>query len=117
LLEDAEGAEAHRDAAALGRAAQQRLLAVGDRLADSSPILAQQFYRQAAAMWTAFGSAGFDRWVALGDTLALREPVCREGAMAFFSASPSQLGARGLEAAALWSRLGRDLADTSRRSS
>ena len=113
LLNDATGAAAHAAAQALGPAVHARLLEVGDRLAAASAVLAQRYYRRAAAAWTAFGAEGFARWVALGESLATDEPISRDGAMAFFNVPPAGFGRDGLATAAAWCGLGRELAGTS----
>ncbi len=59
-------------------------LHVGDRLAAISAVLAQRYYRRAAAAWTAFGADGFERWVALGRTVGQRRaavPRRRDGVL------------------------------------
>ncbi len=113
LLNDPAGAAAHRDATALGAAAHEALLAIGDRLAVASAVLAQQYYRHAAAAWRAFESAAFLRWWTLGEQLATVEPICRDGAMAYFAVAPTAFGSGGLDTAAEWCRLGNALAAVS----
>jgi hypothetical protein len=113
LLNDPAGAAAHAAAQALGPAVHARLLEAGDRLAASSAVLAQRYYRRAAAAWQAFGPDGFARWLALGEALASREPVSRDGAMAFFNVAPTGFGRGELDLAAAWCELGRALAATS----
>lgn len=113
LLDDPDGAAAHAAAQALGPAVHARLLADGDRLAAVSAVLAQRFYRRAAQAWTAFGEAGFARWLGLGEELATAEPTCRDGAVAFFAVAPAAFGRGGLDTAADWCALARELAATS----
>jgi hypothetical protein len=113
LLNDPAGAAAHAAAQALGPAVHGTILAAGDRLAASSAVLAQRYYRRAAAAWNAFGADGFGSWLALGERLASEEPVCREGAAAFFNVQPSAFGRAGVETAAAWGAIGRELAATS----
>lgn len=113
LLDEADGAAAHAAAQALGGATHAQLLAAGDRLAAISAVLAQRFYLRAAAAWTHFGADGFARWLALGESLASDEPACRDGAMAFFALAPAGFGRGGLETAAAWVGLARELAHTS----
>jgi hypothetical protein len=113
LLNDAAGAAAHAEAQALGPSVHARLLEAGDRLAASSAVMAQRYYRRAAAAWRSFGPEGFARWLALGEALATVEPVCRDGAMAFFSVAPAHFGRGELDTAAAWCALGRELASTS----
>jgi hypothetical protein len=113
LLNDPAGAAAHADAQALGPSVHGRLLEAGDRLAASSAVLAQRYYRRAAAAWRAFGADGFARWLALGESLATVEPICRDGAMAFFNVLPSAFGRGELDTAAAWCARGHELARTS----
>lgn len=113
LLNEAAGAAAHAAAQALGPTVHGQLLAAGDRLAAVSAVLAQRYYRRAAAMWTAFGADGFARWLALGEALASGEPACRDGASAFFGVAPAGFGKGGIDTAAQWCALGRELAATS----
>jgi len=113
LLNDPAGAAAHAAAQALGPAVHARLLEAGDRLAASSAVLAQRYYRRAAAAWSAFGDDGFARWLALGEALATAEPACRDGATVFFNVSPVGFGRGGLDTAAAWCDLARALAGTS----
>lgn len=113
LLNDPTGAAAHADAQALGPAVHARLLEAGDRLAASSAVLAQRYYRRAAAAWRAFGPLGFARWLALGESLATVEPLCRDGAMAFFNVAPAGFGRGELDTAAEWCASGHALAATS----
>jgi hypothetical protein len=115
LLDDPEGAAAHAAAAALGPAVQAQLLHIGDRLAAVSAVLAQRYYRRAAAAWAAFGAEGFARWVALGEDLAGGETACRDGAMAYFGLAPAAFGRDPLATASAWCALGRDLAATSNK--
>ena len=115
LLADPEGVAAHAAAHALGRAVFEEMVAAGDRLAATSVLLAQQYYRHAAAARRAFGADGFRRWVELGERLAIEEPPCREGAAAFFAVPPSAFGPGGVDRAASWWELGRDLSRTSRK--
>src|SRR5258708_5981815 len=113
LLNDPAGAAAHAAAQGLGCEVHARLLGAGGHLAAAPPMLAQRYYRRAAAAWSAFGAAGFERWLALGETLAASEPLCRDGATAFFNLSPAGFGRGGLDSAAAWCALGRELAATS----
>lgn len=113
LLDDPTGAAAHAAAQALGSAVHARLLEVGDGLAAISAVLAQRYYRQAAAVWTAYGAEAFERWVALGESLATVEPTSRDAAMAFFAVTPAGFGRGGLATAADWCALGHALAATS----
>lgn len=115
LLDDSEGAAAHAACEALGADAHAHLLQVGDRLAATSAVLAQRYYRRAAAAWAAWGADGFARWVGLGEQLATGEPSSRDGAMAYFALAPLAFGRDGLETAAAWCALGRELAATSNK--
>jgi hypothetical protein len=108
-------AAADRRAAALGPAAHAQLLAAGDRLAEVSALLALRAYEHAAAAWSRFGEADFRRWWELGAELAGGEPACREGALAYFGVAPADFGPGGLDTAAAWCALGRDVARVSRR--
>ena len=113
LLDDAAGAAAHAAAQGLGTAVHAQLLSAGDRLAAGSAVLAQRYYKRAAAVWTAFGADGFARWLGLGENLVTREPLCRDGAMAYFAVAPAAFGKGGLDTAAAWCGLARELAGTS----
>ncbi|HSP98441.1 MAG TPA: VWA domain-containing protein [Candidatus Dormibacteraeota bacterium] len=115
LLDEPEGAAAHVAGEALGAATHAHLLQIGDRLAAVSAVLAQRYYRRAAAAWTALGADGFAQWVALGEQLASSEPSCRDGAMAYFALAPSAFGREGLRTAAAWCALGRELSATSNK--
>jgi hypothetical protein len=115
LLDEAEGAAAHAASEALGPATHAHLLQVGDRLAAISAVLAQRYYRRAAAAWSAFGADGFERWVALGEQLASGDPSCRDGAMTFFALAPSAFGRDPLHTAAAWCALGQALATSSNK--
>ena len=113
LLDEAQGAAAHRAAQQLGDTTHELLLRHGDRLAGVSAVLAQQYYRQAAAAWALLGRDGFERWLRLGADLAEREPICREGAAAFFALPPRQLGSTPAATAASWCAIARDIASRS----
>ena len=113
LLNEPTGAAAHAAAQALGPGVHARLLEAGDRLAATSAVLAQRYYRRAAAVWSAFGAEGFARWLALGESLAAGDPACRDGAGAFFTLTASGFGRGRLDAATVWCDLGRELAATS----
>jgi nitric oxide reductase NorD protein len=115
LLADPGGAAAHRRGEALGRTAHETLLAAGDRLAATSPRVAEQYYRHAAVAWTRLGADGFARWLALGEDLIAGEPSCAEAAVGFFAVSPGVFGADGLVAATRWVAGARRLAARSRR--
>ncbi len=103
LLNSPDGAAAHRAAADLGAEVHGEILRVGDRLADSSAVLAQQYYQNAAATWRRLGGDGFSEWVGLGEGLAGTDPISREGASAFFSVRVAELGEEPLAKLAAWS--------------
>lgn len=115
LLDDPDGAAAHAAAEALGAVPHAQLLHIGDRLAAVSAVLAQRYYRRAAAAWSAFGPDGFAEWVRLGEGLAGGDVACREGAMAYFALAPAAFGREPLKTAAAWCALGRELATTSNK--
>lgn len=115
FLQERTSATAHGHAEALGRAVHEEVLSTGDRLATISVALAQRYYRRAPAAWKHFGAAGFVRWVKLGEDLATTEPICREGAVAFFAVPPRSFGSGGLETATAWWQLAREIAATSRK--
>jgi hypothetical protein len=114
LLGDAEGRAAHEAARALGPDVHAELLEHGDHLALLSPMLAQSYYRRAAPIRQAFGRGGFETWVALGAALAAEEPLCREGALAYFTV-PADGFAVGAATAREWCRVGRQVAAASAR--
>lgn len=111
LLNEPAGAAAHRAAQALGDTAHGEILATGDRLSQTSAVLAQQFYRNAAGAWSCLGAVGFASWVGLGEGLAGGDPIAREGANAFFSVPIERLGSEPLPRLQQW----RDLAERSAR--
>ena len=113
LIDDPQGVAAHEQAAALGPVIHDVLLAAGDRLANVSAMVAQQYYRHAAAAWRVFGPAGFHRWLVLGEDAAAAAPAGREGALGFFAVFPADFGSGELDAAAAWCRLGLGLAEVS----
>jgi hypothetical protein len=115
VLADAAGVAADRRATALGAAVHAELIAAGDRLAAVSPALADRCYRHAPAAWTAFGPAGFRRWVALGEGLAAGDAGSVDAALAFFTAPPRSLGAAGPRMATAWCALAREVGKRSRR--
>src|SRR5439155_501112 len=63
--------------------------------------------------WHRFGAQGTGRWLALGERVATGDPVCRDGAHAYFAIPPAALGS--LDTAAAWCHLGREVARVSRR--
>src|SRR5262249_11867234 len=88
LFADRAGRKAREAGEQLGREVHDHILALGDRLAVSSSAVAQQFYRQAAAVWHAIGPEDFDRWVGIGEGLVRSEPSQRDAALAYFSIAP-----------------------------
>ena len=57
LFSDRAGRRARDAAERLGAAIHERILANGDRLATLSATIAQQYYKNAAAVWEAAGAA------------------------------------------------------------
>src|SRR5262249_26341502 len=108
-------AAAERRAAALGPTAHAAMLAACDRLAAISTLLAVRAYEHSPAVWTAFGPDGYARWIepAVGGSTA--QPASRGAAVGLVVVPSAQFGAGGLETAAAWCALGRDVARTSRR--
>lgn len=102
LLNDPAGAAAHRAALALGDTAHAEILNVGDRLAQSSAVLAQHYYRNAAAARRLLGAEDFERWVALGEHLAGADPITRDGASAYFSVRINDLGPQPIARLTEW---------------
>jgi len=102
LLNDPDGAAAHRAAEALGEDTHAALLDVGDRLAQSSAILAQHYYRNAAGAWRHLGADGFEDWVRRGEQLAGSDPTSRDGANAYFSLTVEDLGPEALAKLSAW---------------
>ena len=100
---------------ALPTTARETILAAGDRLAGVSLTLAQGYCRSAPAAWHAFGACDFARWVAVGERLAVQEPISRDGAAAYFAVPPEEVARVGLDAAAAWAEIGRELSGVSRR--
>jgi hypothetical protein len=115
FLSTPEGAAAQRALEDGDETISDLILSTGDRLAAASAILAQEYFKRAAAAWKAFGPAGFARWAALGEDLATVEPSCHDGALAYCATPPQGFGAGGVETAAAWCRLGRELREVSRR--
>ncbi|MFI5397361.1 MAG: VWA domain-containing protein [Candidatus Binatia bacterium] len=115
LFADRRGRRARTDCEQLGVQAHEVILAAGDRLASTSPVVAQQFYRHAAAAWRAFGGDQFARWVDLGATLLSSEPAQRDAALAYFSVAPKALARAGLERLDAWCAAGARVAAISRK--
>ncbi len=113
LLNDADGARAHREAAELGSATHDSILAIGDRLAASSAMMAQCYYRNAASSRRALGADGFAAWVALGERIAGCDPVSRAGANAFFSVPVDNLAGDALASLDTWCETAIAIAETS----
>ncbi len=115
LLNDEDGARAHREAKALGDEAHELLLATGDRLASSSAILAQHYYRNAATSWKRLGAEGFSTWVEQGERIIGSDPVSRDGANAFFSVSIEKMGEGSLASLIAWCDTAMQLAEVSNK--
>ena len=114
LLDSDSGKIARRRCVALGNVVHERILAIGDRFARESALLAQRFYCQAPDAHAAFGGE-LERWVGIGEHLAAGEQPLREGAIAYFDIKPSVARAMGLDALAQWADLALALATTSRK--
>jgi nitric oxide reductase NorD protein len=115
LFADRRGRRARADCEQLGAQAHEVILAAGDRLASTSPVVAQQFYRHAAAAWQAFGADDFARWVDLGVALLTSEPAQRDSALAYFCVAPKALARGGLERLEAWCAAGVRVAAVSRK--
>jgi nitric oxide reductase activation protein len=115
LLSDPAGRRARADCERLGEQAHRRILGEGDRLAAASPVVAQEFYKRAAAAWRAFGEAGFKRWVDLGGDLLALETGQRDAALAFFSVSARALATVGVDRLADWAAAAVEIAAESKR--
>jgi nitric oxide reductase NorD protein len=115
LLADRAGRRALAAAERLGPGVHETILVAGDRLAAASPVVAQQFYRGAAAGWQAFGADGFSRWVNMGYALLTREPALRDAAQAYFSVAPKALARVGLDRLRRWCDIGVRVSATSRK--
>lgn len=114
LADDPSLAAADAAAERLGAEVCAQLRAAGDRLALQSEALAVDCYRSAAEAWTAFGPAGFARWVACGEALSAEAPSCKVCASNFFAQAPGAFGPGGADTAAAWCALGRELIDAAR---
>ncbi len=114
LLDDPAGKAARQRCLALGPKVHEQILAVGDRLARESAVLAQRFYCRAAEAHDCF-AADFGRWVAIGEGLASREPMVREGAVAFFEIPPATALAIGLDGLERWAGIATTVAAVSRK--
>src|ERR1700687_5341879 len=99
----------------LGVAVHERIRAAGDHLAATSAAVAQQFYRQAAAVWQVLGPEDFERWLRLGDDLLTSEPSHRDAALAYFTVSPKAVAKAGVRGLTAWSATGKSVAATSRK--
>lgn len=115
LFADRGGRRARAACAALGSVVHEHILAIGDRLARESAIVAQQFYRNAPALWQAVGAADFERWVALGEALLSGEGAHRDAALAHFSVAPNVVAECGVAGLESWGNMARSLAKRSRR--
>ncbi|MBI4516491.1 MAG: VWA domain-containing protein [Deltaproteobacteria bacterium] len=114
LLSSPAGKSARQRGLALGAPAHEEILAIGDRLARESALLAQRFYCHAAEAYRAFGR-DFTRWVVIGERLATQEPVVREGAIAYFDIKITTARTLGLAGLERWAALAATLAATSRK--
>ena len=115
LFADRAARRARAASAALGTVVHEHILASGDRLAKESAIVAQQFYRNAAAVWQAVGAADFERWVELGEALLRGEGAHRDAALAHFSVAPDAVAVCGVAGIESWENMARALAKRSRR--
>jgi len=115
LLADPAGRRARRAGEALGETVHEQILAGGDRLAKESAIVAQQFYRHAAAVWQAVGADDFATWMGLGESQLSGEAANREAALAHFSVAPKVVAQCGVAALARWNDLARSIGKSSRR--
>ena len=115
LLGDEPGQALLAELQALPSEARETILTAGDRLAEVSLTLAQAFCRQAPAAWRVFGATDFGRWAALGEDLAGQEPASRDGAVAYFTIPPQSVEQLGLDRAAEWIAIGREVLRVSRR--
>lgn len=115
LLSEPAGRRAQRAAEALGKEVHEYLLSTGDQLAKDSAIVAQQFYRQAAATWQMLGRADFEIWTSLGMAQLSGDSANRDAALAIFSVPPKVLGQCGMESLRSWDELARTIAKSSRR--
>jgi len=115
LLHDRAGRRARLACERLGAAAHEKILLAGDRLAATSPAIAQQFYRHAADVWQAVGVDDFDRWLRLGEGFLHGSVAHREAAMAYFGVLPRVIAAAGLARVAEWCDAGTRVATVSRK--
>jgi len=115
LFADRAGRRARSACEQLGSAIHERILAAGDHLAATSAAVAQQFYRQAAAVWQALGPDDFERWLHLGDDLLTGEPSHRDAALAYFTVSPKAVATVGVPGMTAWCAVGKQVAVTSRK--
>jgi nitric oxide reductase NorD protein len=114
LLEDPAGRAARQRCLAEGVEFHEKVLAIGDRLARESALLAQRFYRRAGEALEVFGG-DFERWVRLGVQLASGETAIREAATAYFEipiASAREIGLDNLER---WGEIATAMAGSSRK--
>lgn len=115
LFSDRAGRRARDAAERLGAAIHERILANGDRLATLSATIAQQYYKNAAAVWEAAGAADFERWFDLGYGLLTEHQTPRDAAAAYFSLPAKIVTAAGLPKLTEWCLLGSQLARISRK--
>ncbi|HUI26586.1 MAG TPA: VWA domain-containing protein [Candidatus Kryptonia bacterium] len=114
LLDSEAGKTARRRGIALGASIHEKILAIGDRLARESALLAQRFYCRAPDAYAAFGG-DFDRWVSVGERLATGELPLREAAVAYFEINIAVAAELGLDTLDRWVRIATALARTSRK--
>ncbi len=107
LLSDRAGRRAREACERLGPDVHERILADGDRLAQSAALVAQAFYKHAAPVWQALGAEDFGRWFDLGHALSTAEPTQRDAALAFFAVPPKGFAAVGTARLATWCAVGR----------
>ena len=115
LLSDRVGRRAREACERLGPGVHERILADGDRLAQSAALVAQAFYKHAAPVWQALGADEFGRWFNLGYTLLTAEPTQRDAALAFFTVPPKVVAAVGTARLAAWCAVGRRVCALSRK--
>jgi nitric oxide reductase NorD protein len=115
LLADRAGRRARQACEHLGPEIHQRILSAGDRLAKSSPAIAQQFYRHAADVWRAVGEPDFERWLQLGTALTEDPGATRDAGLAYFSVPARALARAGTDRLHAWCTAGRDVATVSRK--
>jgi hypothetical protein len=104
----------HAEIAALAAAERDEVLATGDRLAEVSLTLAQQYCRRAPAALRA-GAACFRGWVTRGERLARPDAGSRAAAAAYFALDPEALATVPDADLELWIALAERVLASSRR--